>query len=65
MTNWQDEIISVTEAAKLKGVSVRTVQWWITTGLLPAKRLTREYALRAEDVRAFTPARGKRSKRKE
>ena len=60
-------LISVEDAAALKGVTPRSVQRWIADGLLPAiqagsgNKLV--YLLRRRDVERFTvPARGRPAK---
>jgi excisionase family DNA binding protein len=47
------EYISVGEAAKILGLTTRTVYWYIEMGKLPCTRIDTSLLLRIEDVTAF------------
>jgi len=57
-----ENLITVSEAAKLKGVAPRTIYGAIWAGRLPHKRVLNRVALREEDVLRYEPTRyGKRA----
>jgi excisionase family DNA binding protein len=46
-------MITTTQAAAILGLSRRRVQAMITSGLLPAKKIGRDFLLEEEDVKAL------------
>jgi len=43
--------LTTAQAATALGISRRTVQWLITTGVLPARRLGRDWHIREADLK--------------
>ena len=44
------ELLSTGAAARVEGVSPKTIRKWIADGRLPARRIGREYRIRREDL---------------
>ena len=56
-------MLTVTEAAALRNVSVNTIFSWMRAGL-PARRFGYQYQLRKQDVLRFVPRRVGRPRKK-
>lgn len=49
------KLLTVTQAAELKGVTTHAVRWAIRNGKLASQKIGNGYVLRPADVEAWTP----------
>jgi excisionase family DNA binding protein len=56
------KLLTVAQAAEIKGVPPRTIRWWCSTGHLPSIQDGSEYRIAASDLRKVQrPKRGPKS----